>query len=319
MKPRHIVNIFIVVFFVWMLISRYMHVAKLSLKVVDEEGRSIEGVNIELCFYGGCLTKDAIKGATDKNGLFSAVGSSTDGVTGGVAKKEGYYNSVFHQDFFVRRTGMWQPWNKQLKVVLRPIVKPVPMYVRNQHFLNLPTINKEVGYDLSKSDWVAPYGVGQNSDFIFKVKKNYKNYTNFDSKLILSFSNKNDGIQIIKDNRGGDFSVGSVFRLMRNAPENGYNQILIKRSSMGTFGMHDDNSEDNNYIFRIRSEIKNGHLKRAMYGKILGEMTFDVRGTETATIHMHYYLNPDYTQNLEFDPKRNLFTNLPPTEGVALP
>lgn len=34
---------------------------------------------------------------------------------------------------------------------------------------------------------------------------------------------------------------------------------------------------------------------------------------------MHYYLNPDDTKNLEYDPEKNLFKSLPSGEGVALP
>lgn len=319
MKMRYFIYFLVVVFVAWVLIARLMHIAKVSVKVVDENGRPIEGAKIELCFYGGCLTKDATKGTTDSNGLFSAVGSSRDGVTGGGVEKVGYYNSVFGHDFFMRSSGMWQPWNKQIMVVLRPVVNPVSMYVRNRWF-EIPVVGKEVGFDLSKFDWVPPYGSGEYSDFFFKVERNDRTADDFDATLTLTFPNKYDGVLVVKGDRGGDFSAGSRFRLPRQAPEDGYQKKLVKSISQGTKGWYYDKSEDNNYIFRVRSEVdKEGRLKRAMYGKIWGDISFDPRGSGTASIHILYFLNPDYTRNLEFDPKRNLFTNLPEGEGVGLP
>ena len=55
-----------------------------------------------------------------------------------------------------------------------------------------------------------------------------------------------------------------------------------------------------------------------MYGKIRNDIEFAPR-SKIVKIKMHYYLNPDYTRNLEFDPKRNLFTNLPKFEKVGQP
>ncbi|WP_145915410.1 hypothetical protein [Geobacter anodireducens] len=317
MKIRYFLSLLVVVFVAWALIARFVHVAKISVKVVDEEERPIDGANIELCFYGGCLTKDATKGTTDKNGSFSSLGSSSDGVTGGVVKKAGYYNSVFHHDFFIRSIGIWQPWNKNIKIVLRPIVEPVPMYVRNRTF-QFPAINKDLGFDLMMADWVPPYGAGVHRDLIFRVERIYKDSDNFDATLTITFPNRHDGILLIKDNRGGDFSVGSRFQLPRIAPEEGYQPKMTKRVSSGIYGSRAAKEDNNNYIFRVRSETENGKFKRAMYGKILGDIRFGPVGGNGG-VEMHYYLNPDYTRNLEFDPKRNLFSNLSEGEGVGLP
>jgi hypothetical protein len=55
-----------------------------------------------------------------------------------------------------------------------------------------------------------------------------------------------------------------------------------------------------------------------MYGKIHGEIKFDPRGSKTALLGFKYYLNPDYTHNLEFDPTKNLFTDLKRGERVGI-
>ena len=290
-------------------LPRFVHVAKVTLEVVDEQGRPVKDA---LLGYGKSSPH------TDKHGKLSILTNPSDGVVGGGIGKEGYYDSIFHQDFIVRKYIFWRPWNKHLKVVMRPIVTPVPMYVRNRYF-KIPVIGKELGFDLSVSDWVKPYGNGINSDFIFRVNREYKDIDNFDATLTLTFSSPYDGIQVIKDNRGGDYSVGSIFRLPRIAPDDGYQKMLVKRISAGTYGYRRDESDDNNYVFRVRSKIANGNLQQAMFGKVLGEINFACLSGENGEVGMHYYLNPDYTRNLEFDPKRNLFTNLPPREGVALP
>lgn len=305
------------VLFAVMLALSLVHIAKVTVKVVDEDGRPVDTAQIELCFYGGCLTKDATKGKTNKNGIFSAFGSSSDGVTGGNVQKAGYYSSGFHKDHFIKTFCFWQPWNKQIKVVLRPVIKPVPMYVRNHNFL-FPAINKDLGFDLMMDDWLPPYGAGVHRDFIFRVERIYKDSDNFDATLTITFPNNYDGIQVVKDKRGSDFGIGSEFQLPRVAPENGYQSKMIKRVSSGIYGFRSAKEDDNNYIFRVRSESENGKIKRAMYGKIMGDIRFGPVGGNGG-FEMHYYLNPDYSRNLEFDPKKNLFTNLPEVEGVRLP
>lgn len=298
-------------------------IARITFKVVDEESRPVEGAQVRIRFEGGSLDRDAVKGETDKDGYFSASANSSDGVIGGGVKKEGYYTSVFHQDFIIKKFGRWQPWNKEITVVMRPIVNPVPMYVRNR-FFEIPQHDKEIGFDLMKADWVIPYGQGTHSDFIFKVDRRYKNIDDFDATLTLTFSNKYDSIQLIKDDPGGDFNVGSRFRLPYAAPEADYQPKLVKKTSEGARS-HNDYSDENNYIFRVRSELdKNGKLKQAMYGKIRGDIKFapigSLNGKEgLGAIGIHYYLNPDYTRNLEFDPKRNLFISLPKREGTGQP
>lgn len=291
---------------------------KLSIKVMDEEGHSLDGAKVVLHFQGGDLDKDATRGETDDRGTYSASGFSSDGVTGGGVYKDGYYKSVFSHDFYVTRFGMWQPWGKELTVVMRPIVNPVPMYVRDSSF-KVPVLDKEVGFDLEKADWVIPYGLGVKSDFVFKIKQIYENGDNYDATMTLTFTNPLDGIQVVKDDGGGDFNAGSRFRLPRTAPETGYLQKLERRIAWGSFGRQSNMEDDNNYVFRVRSEVdKNGKLKRAMYGKIRSELRYFVGTGAGGSIGMHYYLNPDYTPNLEFDPTRNLF-KLPDGEWTGQP
>jgi hypothetical protein len=253
---------------------------------------------------------------TDANGNCSVSHQTTSGV-GFSINKDGYYESEGSYRFMKKELLKWQPWNQLMHIVLRKVENPVPMYARNTNKskeVKMPAsadLQKGVGFDLIAYDWVTPYGKGIYSDFIFRMTSKYykehpqyKGRYEFDTELTLTFSNKYDGIQVVKDSRKG----GSAFKLPRYAPEAGYSSALLANA---TFSFTEPSKttfkEDNNYFFRIRSEERDGKLYRAMYGKIQGEIKYSPEGPNRAVIIFKYYLNPDYTRNMEYDPKRNLF------------
>jgi hypothetical protein len=60
-----------------------------------------------------------------------------------------------------------------------------------------------------------------------------------------------------------------------------------------------------------------GNVTSALYGKIYGDFSQDI-GNDA--VRFTYYLNPEpNSRNMEFDPKQNLFKNLPPLEQVTAP
>lgn len=130
--------------------------AKIVVKVTDEGGNPVQEAHLNIRFSSNSGT---VKGFTDDHGVFEIKAISNDGVILGDITKDGYYESGIAHSFYVTRLGMWQPWGKEFKVVMRPIVNPVPMYVRN-HFFKVPEKGKEIGFDLEKADWVIPYGLG---------------------------------------------------------------------------------------------------------------------------------------------------------------
>ncbi len=293
--------------------------AKVTVKVVDEKGTSFSGEEVLVSFAVPEGTVQGIKavnisGFTDANGSY-AVSHETIGIVAFGIQKQGYYSSHGEYHFTNREGSRWLPWNSEIKLLLRKIEKPVPMYARNTQMsgLEVPVIGKEVGFDLAEYDWVSPHGKGKHSDFIFKVEKQFVNDFDFDSTLTITFSNKHDGIQLVKENR----KHGSMFKLPRFAPKTGYHSKLIRKTKRSPGkSLESDFADDNNYIFRVRSEEKDGKLVRAMYGKIQGDIQVEPRGRKTATVLFTYYLNPDYTRNLEYGP--NLFKNLKDTERVRI-
>jgi hypothetical protein len=63
-----------------------------------------------------------------------------------------------------------------------------------------------------------------------------------------------------------------------------------------------------NYFMRVRTvRDKDGRVVSALYGKIHGDFRWFI-GTRApkSGLAFTYYLNPDGTRNIEYDPKRNL-------------
>ena len=115
--------------------------ARLLVKVVDEHGQAVEDAKFRVRFSPD---EYPVEGISDSKGLSAITGHSSDGVILGEVVKKGFYKSTFHNDFFVKKFGRWQPWNKEITVVMRPIVNPVPMYVRNR-FFEIPMHGKKLG------------------------------------------------------------------------------------------------------------------------------------------------------------------------------
>jgi len=200
---------------------------------------------------------------------------------------------------------------------MRKIENPVPMYARDAKSSNLaiPEEGKELGFDLIEFDWVPSYGKGKVADFIFNLKSRFSGMRDYESRLTLKFSNKNDGIIKITEN----FDNGSEFKLPRFAPKNGYiNEIIFLRSRHKGGITHENYNYNDSYIFRVRSKQNEGEEIQGMYGKIRGPIVLEPR-VKPADLNFEFYLNPDGTRNLEFDPKRNLFGDLPVFEQVTKP
>lgn len=78
--------------------------------------------------------------------------------------------------------------------------------------------------------------------------------------------------------------------------------------------------EDFNYFFRVRTRNIDGKIVSTNYGKIDRDIKFDIINSDTALLFFTYYLNPrSNDRNMEFDPKQNLFTDLPDQEKVTAP
>ena len=171
------------------------------------------------------------------------------------------------------------------------------MYAKNTTAIKVPALDTPIGYDLEIGDWVAPYGKGAISDFVFKFKVRFVKNDDWDASYTLTFSNEHDGIQewiIPKGNQ-------SVFFWPYEAPEDGYKKE-IKWSAFyhpgGWSGVSkSDYKEDRKYIFRVRTKVDDkGNIKEAKHGKINGDIALSFGGY-TGFV---YYFNPTGSRSLEF-------------------
>jgi hypothetical protein len=290
--------------------------AKISIKVVDESGMIVSGALVSVGFASYTNNSDynenIKKEPTSEQGIASLSGSCSGIVTIKV-EKDGYYNST--EKFYFKNSNMirWTPWNPEIEVKIRSIDNPVPMYARSISGLSLevPALNKDIGFDLIKADWIAPYGEGVTADFIFNLSKEYISRRNYNFQLDVSFLNSADGvIEIIEEP-----SVGSDLILPKEAPLNGYVNKFIEYVRWAPNSEPEMSwSNDRHYIFRVRSGTSTG----AMYGKIINGIQIEKMEEGSASLKFKYYLNPDGTNNLEYDPTKNLFIDLPQRERVGI-
>lgn len=298
--------------------------AKVTIKVVNEDGSPVEGARVGIGFddYRNRNKENSVVGLSNDNGLFSGSAATTSGAIGFNITKQGYYKSTGEHLFKEKKLLRWEPWNQELRMVLRKIGNPVPMYARDtvRSIIEIPVVGKNVGFDLIAFDWVKPYGNGEKPDFIFHLERlpevSRKNYA---ATLTITFPNKYDGLQKVFEQPRD----GSAYKLPRFAPEAGYEKKLVLQESFSAAGPIKLNfnfrDENINYIFRVRSVENDGEFVKAMYGKVIRQIDFSAIGSKTAKIYFNYYLNPDYTRNLEFDTKHNLFGELPDLEKIRQP
>lgn len=282
--------------------------AKLTIKVLDDEGRSLSNMPVHVW-----LSESAIRdGQTDSNGLFVAEGTCTIKDIPISVVKQGYYDSRLtysYPNYVSVKEHKWQPWNPTVTAVVRRVVNPIPMFMKRVE-TKLPVENVPFAFDLQAGDWLEPYGRGQVPDLSFKVTRRVTSPNDYEGTLRLSFTNAFDGIQ-----QAEGMIMESVFQFPRVASAVGYATNYVyshgNDPSKGYYGARVDDPKKY-YLVRVRSVVdSDGKLKQAQYGLLAGDIELTgVASANSVRIAFTYYLNPTPNdRNMEFDPKRNLFTN----------
>lgn len=252
-----------------------------------------------------------VEGLTDQEGLFSGevrAWSASD--AGYRVVKDGHY--IVWLPFHATRKpfgAKWEPWNPTIPVVLKRIRNPVPMYAKRLS-ARLPVSAQYVGFDLVVGDWVHPHGHGVQTDILFRGTGQWTDNRNFFVEVTATFPGHGDGLIPHIVDRPRD----TVLRMPYEAPESGYagertwrmrrRYDNAAKQSLEYLGKPD---ETENFFIRVRSETdKDGKIVRAMYGKIHAPFQIGITPTAVPAFHMTYFLNPDGTRNIEYDPKRNL-------------
>jgi hypothetical protein len=274
---------------------------------VDESGNPIAGAKASVGYYSHSQAA-SIGGLTDTNGAFTASHDAYSGELGFSAEKTGYY--ITREGYDLGFTYDSARWNPNPVLVLKEIIKPIPMYAKSLN-THVPDLDKPVGYDLMTGDWVGPYGKGINADILFTG--HFEKYTNGESDftLTVSFPNHGDGIQEFHAPALAQNGPYSGLRSSQTAPEDGYEAQWVQTDNRGPgHPIETSRNPNRNYYFRVRTKMDDGgRILSAHYGKIYGDF-----------MQFKYYFNPTPNdRNVEFDPKQNLLQNLKEGEGVGSP
>lgn len=298
---------------------------KITYKVVDESGNPIQGVKITAVnatggSYGMWKYTPHIKeSVTDSNGIYIYKENVLGWGVSASFKKEGYYETSAAEIKIWDIRKYWTSQNNTPPVIvlLKKRVKPVPMYAKKTN-PRFPKNAGKFGYDLVVGDFVKPYGSGDVSDFIFHIKSTTENRGSI-SLFDITFSNKSDGIQpfFVQYENAPRYELKSN----TSAPITGYFKSLktadgdwkdvFKRPEYSNNNVNRHWSQEINYYFRVRSQ-KNG---KSMYGKIYGSfnpLLYSQSGLPN--VEFTYFLNPDWTNNLEFE--KNLLTFSSSTDSI---
>ena len=306
-------------------------VASFDARVVDERGAPMANIPVT----GGFVWKEKEWHVTKRaNKLGSVNFESVTALASVDCKLAGYYESGFNIGLEGPENGRWKLINPNPVLIMRRIVKPVPMWAVWELEIEMPRTGK-AAFDLEKRDWVAPDGKGVKPDLVFTLERKGEKEEG-EASLKLTFSNLGDGLIPVAVRAPG----GSDFLLPREAPAAGYlpertwRRRWTDAETPERLKLSDEFTEEVQrslkanpppiaYIFRVRTVLnEKGEVISALYGKMLcanavylieygGEFMWDPKHhTKTAKIELTYCLNPDGTRNLEFDVKKNLFKDL---------
>lgn len=303
---------------------------KLQATVSDEQRSPIRDAKA-LCYFSKPVDrKDPWKGQTseeisimtDAEGKATATGTSMARMAA-VIQKEGYYESreTLYNLKFDREKLQWLPYEREVKLVLRKIVNPIPMYAWNMRCMDYPVVtNVWVGYDMLLAEWMPPHGKGAVEDVRFHVLRAVDAYDRTHPAVVLTilFMGEKNGVCGIDDQT---VSNQSWLKLPYSAPREGYSEKEFRFEKR--LGEHEfktmTNTGTTNCFFRIRSKIdKDGNFIDGLYGKIHGPV--GVEGGKHIPICMIYYVNPTPNDlNMEFDPKKNLIPKKEAKNAVVRP
>ncbi len=255
--------------------------AKIIYRVVDDEGLPVEGATAHIWFrttYPKLIVDDWTVN-TDSNGVFIAKYKTNDRVSCGI-DKEGYYHTFDRITFSdpliypLATGGKWQPYGETKTLVLKKIRNPVELcHLNRTKKYSIPAYDTWFAFDFEQCQFLAPYGVGKNSDVLLRFTLNNPSRGDYHMKMEVSFTNMPyAGAYTMKKNDFSDFK--SVYHADTNAI---YNQSFVysfdrdpqKRPAVVELG------EDEYLVFRTRTKVdEKGLLISANYGVLYGPWAF---------------------------------------------
>jgi hypothetical protein len=176
-----------------------------------------------------------------------------------------------------------------------------------------------VGYDLLVGDWVEPHGKGTVKDMVFRLEQRSIVDRELDARLRITMPNPGDGFSPISPE---EILEGSELPLPPTAHETGYapSLVLVQAIRPGKPLLDSVDPTATSFFLRVRTRLNpDGKVESAIYGKLVGPIVWHIQFVPTTRIMFTYYVNPDGTRNVEFDPKRNLLQGLRSSESPDKP
>jgi hypothetical protein len=299
--------------------------ARITLRVINEDGEPVPSASVRGYFenprerdYVG----DVFDKRTDRNGEV-AVSGKVFGYMEGRVLCDDHYRTRFrfdspHKPGTLDRTTAWPNWVTTNVVVLKRIRNPTPMFVKTV-VVKVPEERTTMAYDLTADDWIEPDGNGVVTDIVFQVTSHYRSQNDWNISQCVHFPGQWNGIVATHVTVDASGNAASALKSLHSAPNDRYSSnwtyetIKTPRKYVNPIGTN----QGSVFYYRIRSVVDDqGRLISALYGKIYGHIyvgldDYRPNRKRNLMIQFTYYLNPDGTRNVEFDPQRNLFSTAP--------
>lgn len=259
--------------------------AKVKIKVIDQDGVAVPRAKIWGCFTTGDGFDDyaLVDAFTDTNGEYVAQNKCNERLRLDVTK-EGYYRTDV-KIYFARSKadplvvdGKWQPYGETRTVVLKKIKNPyaVKVFAGEQCHRKIPVFEQWLPFDMGVSDWLAPYGKGKYSDVLLRFERKIVERGGFAFSMEACFTNNPyAGVYCKTLDESSDLKTDYHADTNANYCAN-YRFLydVINKGPAKKMGC-----ERNSYlVFRTRTRVdENGKLIGAHYGKYCRGWSSDAR------------------------------------------
>ena len=284
-------------------------IARVVFRVVDDVGRPVSGAKVDVFFDMADRGEGRlVSGITDTNGV-CVVEEKTVGVLKIEVSCDGYYRTLDEVCFITIgqehevKGGKWQPWNMLKNEVLLPKKNPCAIKILSS-WKDTKELNKWIGFDLVKNDFVKPYGKGVEPDiqvmFEWDGIWDQKDYTGM--ALRIRFLSKFSGGYYVDKVVGSEYS--GVYQAERKGTFKSdfvFFERVLNRDKRGHVKSWERHLFDSSKVLVVRSRCKlndDGTLESAHYFQLKSiRFAADERGAALKIISV-YNPTPNDT-NLE--------------------
>ena len=282
---------------------------RLTTMVVDDEGKPVNGVKIEVRFDAAFNAPGEQKSfITGTNGI-AVVEGRTGKAVSLKATKVGYYGAMDEICYVSMgqgsKGGMWLPLDLKRIVILRRIKNPVAKMPQVSCARYTKNIGNWIGFDIEKYDFVAPDGNGVYADMEIKF--------DWDGQRGNNFHGMDVGIRFLEPYSGAYYQgrvMTSDFKDAYFAATNGTYQKVFEfyshpvRNERGEIIKREQKFFDSTKSLIVRSRCvvnDDGTLKQARYSEI-SDLTFGC-GDKGAWVMFQPIYNPT-PNDTNLEPKR---------------